>query len=116
MPDEDRQDGLTVRIEQSANATTIVLGGQLDLASIVTLDEAARTLEPVTRPLVVNVGKVTFIDSSGLRSLVAIHEMSLQATGVGARLVDVSPPVQRVLELTGLLDLFGVNGATAGDQ
>ena len=111
MPDDDSQDGLTVGIERGATTATIVLAGQLDLASIGALDAAARSLQPLTTPVVVDVADVTFIDSSGLRSLMGLHEASITATGVGIRLLNVSAPVHRVLELTGLMDIFEVEGA-----
>lgn len=115
MPDDDRRDGLTVRIEQSATTTTIVLGGQLDLASTGALDDAARSLGALTSPLVVDVAGVSFIDSSGLRSLMALHEASIAATGTGARLVNVGPAVHRVLQLTGLVEMFGIDPAPSAD-
>lgn len=113
MPEED---GLTVGIEQSETTTTIVLSGQLDLASVGALDETVGSLHPLTTPVVVDVAGVTFIDSSGLRALMALHEASLTATGVGIRLLSVGPAVRRVLELTGLVQIFEVVAVPNGPE
>jgi anti-sigma B factor antagonist len=113
MPENDGQDGLTVTIERRTAATTIVLVGELDLASSGTLDGAVQSLLPVANPMVVDVAGVTFIDSTGLRSLLWLHEQAVAASGVGIRLANVNAAVHRLLELTGLVGTFEVDGATS---
>lgn len=113
MLENDGQDGLTVAVEHGATSTTLVLGGELDLASSGRLDGAAQSLRPLTSPLVVNVADITFIDSTGLRSLMRLHEESIAATGAGIRLINVNAAVHRVLELTGLVETFQIDGATS---
>ena len=113
MPENDGQDGLTVTIEQRTATTTIVLVGEIDLASSSTLDGAVQSLLPVTSPVVVDVAGVTFIDSTGLRSLLWLHEESVAASGVGIRLANVNAAVHRLLELTGLVGTFELEGATS---
>jgi anti-anti-sigma factor len=113
MLENDGQDGLTVTIEQRTAETTIVLVGELDLASSGILDGAAQSLLPLTAPVVVDVAGLTFIDSTGLRSLLRLHEDSMAASGVGIRLTNVNVAVHRLLELTGLLGTFEVDGATS---
>lgn len=79
--------------------------GELDLASAPVL---ARRLEGLraagSPPIEVDLGDVTFIDASGLRALLEAHAV-LNATGApGLCLVDASPPVRRLFDLTGTSD------------
>lgn len=57
--------------------------------------------------LTLNLAEVEFIDSSGLRTIIGAHQQ-LEAEGHRLRLASLSPPVTRLLEITGLLDLLYV--------
>lgn len=83
----------------------ITLSGDLDAHTAPQLDEAVdRLIAASTDPIVLQMGAVDFVDSSGLRCLVrARHE------GEGERTVvveDPSPATLRLLELTGMGDEF----------
>lgn len=78
--------------------------GELDAATAPTLDEYVRRVEAEQRVLdeiVVDIGDVTFIDSSGLSVLVAAHKRLRRDE---TRLVVVNPTMQarRVFEIAGL--------------
>lgn len=78
----------------------VVLTGELDVATGPLLDarlESCADADTVTIDLV----GVTFIDSSGLRVLIE-HHQRLQDGGGELRLVRVSEPVARLLEIAGL--------------
>lgn len=55
------------------------------------------------RPLVLDLEKISFIDSAGLRVLITAHEQATKA-GRELRLRRPSKSARRVLELTGLTD------------
>lgn len=80
--------------------------GELDLAAAPMLSEAIASCV-LKRPveLVVDLGGVTFMDSSGLRVLIDGHRIATD-NGVPLVLRQVPPQVQRVFELTGTSDLF----------
>jgi len=82
-----------VRVDQSA---TVAVTGEVDLS---TADEVARAglaaLAEGARVLIVDLGGVTFLDSTGLSALVTINN---QARKDGAALV-VARPSARVREL-----------------
>lgn len=88
--------------------------GELDVESGPRLrDFLAAQLARETLPCVVDLSKVTFIDSSGLHALVASLRRA-QLLGRGFTLVlDGSGRVQRLLEMTGLGALFEIASATA---
>ncbi|MER6694530.1 STAS domain-containing protein [Streptomyces minutiscleroticus] len=95
-------------IRTVTQAGTIVrLQGEVDLGSAGRLRQAltADTADPAPR-IVVDLGGVTFLDSSGINALVAAYRV-LRDTSGWLRLAGPQPPVQRILELSGLAGLLG---------
>jgi anti-sigma B factor antagonist len=87
--------------------------GEIDAASSdVFSDELLAAARLGSGPVVINLGRVSFLDSSGLHALVRAR----QATGARLRLGTVNPTVQRVLEMTSLLGhLQRSDGSTDAD-
>jgi anti-anti-sigma factor len=78
------------------------LEGEIDLASIGQVDAQLMSAEEAAADsLVLDLTAVTFIDSSGLRSILTAHE---RLESRGATLVVVKPPphVFKLFELTGV--------------
>jgi anti-sigma B factor antagonist len=77
--------------------------GEMDLATSPRL--AAELGEALSPPLparlAVDLGGVTFISSTGLKVLVELHRLA-EVCGTDMRLISMSRPVQRALELNGL--------------
>jgi anti-anti-sigma factor len=91
---------LDVRVEQADERVTVIAAeGELDLASADLLRDALLgQLEKTT--VVLELGKIEFCDSTGLRVLVEAHRVA-GAHGTALRLAAPSPAIERVLELTG---------------
>jgi anti-sigma B factor antagonist len=79
----------------------LVVSGEIDAH---TADALRDTLfaAPPTGDLRVDFSKVTFIDSSGLRVVLEVHQ-TLDRDGRRLVLVDPSRPVARLVELAGLV-------------
>lgn len=93
----------SVSTERSDSSARVVLTGELDIG---TAGEAEQEIVAVeteggASTLVLDLGGLTFMDSTGLRMLVAADARAREA---GRRLAIVKGPeaVQRVIELTGL--------------
>lgn len=89
-------------MEQHSGQTRLVLAGELDIASAEDLEKqlaAAEVDAPAT--LVLDLRRVEFIDSTGIRTLVAADE---RARSQGRRLAMVRGPnaVARILAVTQL--------------
>ncbi len=89
---------------------TIAVSGDVDMAGGPILEEIMLRQEGNLRDnddLVIDIEGVQFIDSSGLRSLLAAAR---RAAGRGARLElrAVGPEVIRLFEITGTLDQFNI--------
>ena len=85
-----------------------MLAGELDLHSSELLgaivDDA---LSGAPRVVEIDAGDLTFADSAGLRALLSARE-SAEQQGVVLRLRRISPVLGRLLDMTGLRDLFEV--------
>jgi anti-anti-sigma factor len=88
------------------NAPVLAVSGDLDISGVKEfLDDADRLLDTGAAAIELDLGGVTFIDSSGLGALVRVQRTATVA-GRQLRLTNVPRPVTRILELTGLTDLF----------
>ncbi len=90
---------------------TISVSGDIDMAGGPVLEEAMLQQEAHTGDkggdLVVDVGGVEFIDSSGLRSLLAAARRAGARNSV-LELRSVGPEISRLFEITGTLDQFKI--------
>ena len=86
-------------------AAVLRITGDLDIAvedDAVNAVAAVLATAPAPAHLVLDLSAVEFMDSSGLRALLRIHNRH----GEQVRLGPVSAVVERLLELTGTTDLF----------
>jgi anti-anti-sigma factor len=93
---------LEVRTEDRDGLVHVALMGELDLSTVAKVQEALRKIEAASPPtLVVDLSKLTFLDSTGLRCIVTADE---RAREEGRRVVIVRgpDPVQRVFAITRL--------------
>lgn len=90
-----------VRSEFDAGTGRLTVVGELDIATTPQLDEAARlTIARGVRDLTIDLRKLTFMDSSGLRLLVILNERAGNEGWV-LRLLKPAGPVLTILGLTG---------------
>lgn len=89
-----------------AEGNEIRVTGEVDAHSVTVVDAALADVDP-TNEVCLDLSGVTFIDSSGLRALVAAHKRA-EAAGGGLVIVDPSPPVLRLLGLTGLDQVLAI--------
>ncbi|MBS2532644.1 STAS domain-containing protein [Catenulispora sp. NF23] len=85
----------------------LTLVGELDFAAHTDLETRVVALVGAGQPVVVDCAGITFLDSMGLRALVA-GLLAAEEAGLGFELAAPSPPVLRVLELSGTLERFTV--------
>ena len=87
--------------------------GEVDLQSegafVEEVDALARARDSAA--ILLDLAEVDFIDSSGVRALVRVRRRH----GERLRLVAVSAPVQRVLDIAGLMASFGLEDADGID-
>lgn len=94
--------GFRVVTSRGEEGVRVALRGELDLAGVPTLERELGAVEETAPPLLVlDLRGLTFIDSTGLRAVIAADD---RARRQGRRLVLVPgpEPVQRVFRITGL--------------
>jgi anti-anti-sigma factor len=93
---------LTVSPASDQDVVVVTVAGDLDLSTAPDLERSLVGVQTDGRPVVLDLRQVTFMDSSGLRVILAADA---RARSAGSRLVLVEGPpgVQRVFHLT-LLD------------
>ncbi len=98
-------DAFNIREEGRAGRHRLVLEGELDLAAAQELETAmVRVCGQGSRQVDLDLRGVTFMDSMGLRSLLAAKETCAKS---GAEFAVVpNPRLQRIFEVTGMLDVL----------
>lgn len=92
---------LSVASEVAAGEHRLVATGELDISTVGLLEapfDAA--LDAAATSVVVDLGGVTFIDSTGLRLLIRMTEKCAD----GQLVIDSTPVIDRLIEITGLRD------------
>lgn len=85
---------------------TVSLAGECDLSTREHLTAVLLDAVHRARAVFVDLAALTFIDSSGVHSLVVAHQAA-KHTGGRIYVTNAAGPVARVLELTGLDTLLG---------
>ena len=111
-PDELDEDAFDVQIVSTGSSDTaaeLTLTGELDSLAASQLNEVLERIDPRAPGLVLDLAGVTFIDSSGLRTLIQARQM-FPDDPAALTLRNPQPATTRLLELTGLADYFAVAG------
>ena len=97
----------SLRMESSIEDGVAVVkcGGRLDLDYASDLNKEVRRLIPLSRRIVLDVGGVSFMDSSGLGTIVGLYA-SAKASNCELQLANLTQQIRRLLSLTNLLPLF----------
>ena len=99
---------LRIAIVHADGDVTVELGGEVDLACVCELRERLDTATGTSLgDVTINLSDVSFLDSTGLKVLLAAHHQ-LTATQRCLTVLSPSRPVYRVIELSGLLDVLDV--------
>ena len=101
--DEETELGLSLEItDGAAGACRVAAAGELDIATADQLVEAVETRCHGRLVVELDLAGVTFLDSSGIHAL-----MRLSSSSIGFAVCrDFQPQVQRVLEVSGTLELI----------
>lgn len=100
---------LSVDARRDAGRSVLSLSGELDLATVPTLREAAlgELDEPESSGIVLDLEHLTFVDSTGLGCFIELRNHA-RALGKSLVLDAVPPAARRTLAIAGLAGLFGV--------
>jgi anti-anti-sigma factor len=95
--------------------TWVRLEGELDLAGVPGIDTRLKEIaEQRPRELVLDLGGLSFIDSSGLR-LLATWTKTAAGAGIAFSIAPPKPQLQRIFSLTGMDQMLPFRRAEDGD-
>ena len=107
MTDPVPDDPLTISVGHLGDTARVEVAGELDLHTSERLTEAVHeALETAPRVIEIDAAGLTFADSAGLRALLVARD-DAEAGGATLRLTAVSDTLDRLLEMTGLREVFG---------
>ena len=102
----DGSEHLQIDIDEKEDLTRVRLEGELDVHTAPSLAEAMEHASANgATTIVVDAAALRFCDSSGIQVLVAARERAVEAGG-SLTIEGVQGALERVLTVTGLLDLF----------
>jgi len=103
---------LTTRVDTVDGSAVLQVAVDVDLESAAQLREAMEDALGISSRLIVDVGAMTFIDSSGLSALVHAHRLAKDA---GGSLVvrSPSPMLRRLLTITRLETVLAIDDGEA---
>jgi anti-sigma B factor antagonist len=105
---------LTVGTRTAGEYVILTLSGELDVTNAAEAEEAVRAAwQDASSPLVFDLSRLTFMDSTGVRVLVRARRRATQRGGTVA-LAGLTPSVSRIMEVTGLNRAFSIH-ATLGE-
>lgn len=100
----DNEDLLKIDVDTSGPERVVRVRGELDPHTAPRLEAALRETDPGATRLVLDVAGINFMDSTGLRIVLAA-EKELAGNGVDLVVRSPSDAVRRLLEITDLLHL-----------
>ena len=96
--------------ERAGSGAMVRVAGEVDIQTSPVLHEhLTRVLDEGHTSIVVDLTDVSFLDSTGLSVLIAGLKRC-QGSGGDLRVASPQPNVRRVLEVTGLADVFRLDG------
>jgi anti-sigma B factor antagonist len=101
--------GFSIEVADQGTVCVIAVSGDLDIEHAGDLAAVGRLVIESHRAVrvVIDLGNVGFIDSTGLRALVEIRNAATSARRT-VELRDVHVRVQKVIEITGLAEVFSL--------
>lgn len=104
--DVTHENAFRMRVHVDGDETVVVLGGDVDLASGGELEDGIRGAAAHGHRLVFDLRRVTFMDSTGIKVILAANERAevvMRAPG---------PVVRKLLELTGIDQVVAIEDET----
>lgn len=92
-----------IELDEAGKVPVLVVKGDIDMASAPELEDAVASQQG--QVLIADLSGVEFIDSTGLRALIAADDLLAEREG-RLLIVVAEGPVQRIIDLTGLEGRF----------
>lgn len=91
----------------------VALSGDVDLATATVVDEELRRAEQSESVIVLDLGEVSFMDSTGLRMVISADQR-LRNRGGSLRIVRVPSQINRLFDLVGMRGYLAIDDRPEG--
>jgi len=98
---------MKIKVTQEEEKTTLALSGKLDATTSPTLQDALMPQLGVNKHVELDLAKLVYTSSAGLRVFL-MGEKTAKAQGGRLTLVNVSPEVMEVFEMTGFSGILHI--------
>jgi anti-sigma B factor antagonist len=105
MPEESEKP-LTYAIERDRDTAVVKCRGRLVAGATEELYREVKALLPQTKVVIVDLAELTYVDSTGLGTLVRLYTSARQL-GCEFKLLHLGKQLRNLLKLTNLLAVFG---------
>ena len=105
MPEESEK-VLSFAIERDGDTAVVKCHGRLVAGTTEELYQEVKQLLPQARVVIVDLAELTYVNSSGLGTLVRLHA-SARKLGCEFKLLHLGKQLRNLLKLTNLLSAFG---------
>jgi anti-sigma B factor antagonist len=105
MPEESEK-VLAFEIERDGDTAVVKCYGRLVAGTTEALYQEVKDLLPQTKVVIVDLAALTYVDSTGLGTLVRLHA-SARKLGCEFKLLHLGKQLRNVLKLANLLSVFG---------
>ena len=103
----ERYSIMSLKIEKKTTETkTLALVGRLDTVTAPELEAEISTILPTAESLVLDMEKLEYISSAGLRVILKTQKALTQKAGL--KLINVSDDVREVFDITGFSDFLNI--------
>ncbi|HET7196286.1 MAG TPA: STAS domain-containing protein [Nocardioides sp.] len=106
--DHDAPGNAWYQVDQMRGCAVVRAGGEIDASTVHALDAAITEAGSLASRVVIDLTRVTFVDSSGLGALIVARK-SARERGGSMSLVCPPPAVRRLLGSTHLDDVFAIH-------
>jgi anti-sigma B factor antagonist len=96
----------SVQSDETEGTAVVTVSGEVDIATAAAITEAIDEHRAAGRPVLMDLSRVVFMDSTGVRTLIAAAKQSQGQPGQFAIRSSLAPPVQRGLQMMGVLELL----------
>ena len=116
-PELGSRAGANLAIQQhlAGESQTILITGELDMASAPELDALVSRLASRPGEIVLDVKGITFMDSTGVRLILRVVELC-QENGCRFEVRSLTPQIRRLLDVAGVTGLPGRAGRAVGGK
>ena len=105
MPEESEK-LLTFDVERTGDTAVVKCHGRLVAGTTEELYQQVKALLPQTKMITVDLAELSYVDSTGLGTLVRLYTSARQQ-GCEFKLLHLGKQVRNLLKLTNLLSVFG---------